>query len=263
MMVGRAAFPVGQINTFRAEKQAAMFHYIHKRPLPLIGFMALIGLFITGLKADRPEHGDGKVCRHNAVVQAPTLNVLYYGIVNEVNIEIPSKTAEKVYATLTPKAAGHLERVKEGVYKVHLLSSAHKTVKINVSQDVGDGKVRAAGATEFKVINLPAPVASIGGNPGPSITSEELSKVKVVQVDLMDFPLHSIDYEVTRYDYIYKPTRGNLIRGSIQGDIFPKDLKDAFDAASRGDLLIISGIQAAYQGYEKDVYGSLVYTVLN
>jgi len=227
-----------------------------------IGIVAVMGLLLTGLKADRPAHGDGRVCRHEAIVQTESLNIFYFGMTNVINIEIPGQTADKINATLTPTDAGNLEKLEDGKYKVNLLNANDKSVKISVSQKIEGGLVKSVGATEFKVLRLPSPDASIGGNAGPVITTEELKKAEVVHADLMDFPFDDIHYTVTQFDYIYKPARGNLIRATVKGAAFPEELKQAFGLAARGDLLIVSGIEAQHGEYRRKVHGSLVYTVI-
>lgn len=231
------------------------------RLYPFIILIAIGGLLATELKRVEPLHGDGKVCHHDAVVQTESMNVLYFGADNVIDISIPGQEVDKINAAVMPADAGQLVKIEDGKYQIQLLTAKHKSVKVSVSQSVDDGLVRSAGATEFKVLSLPAPVASIGGNSGPTISPEELGKAEEVQVDLMDFPIEGIDYKVIRYDYIYKPTRGNLIRGTEQGAAYPKALKDMFKSAARGDLLIISGITASYNGYTRQLHGSLVYTV--
>jgi hypothetical protein len=71
-----------------------------------------------------------------------------------------------------------------------------------------------------------------------------------------------IRYNVTKFDYVWKPVRGNPLTESAKGAAIPNQLRAAFSAAKRGDLLIINAIYASSPGLgEVPLPGSLVFTV--
>jgi len=109
---------------------------------------------------------------------------------------------------------------------------------------------------------VPSPSPSLNGNGGGTMSTGALKAVKIVSVTLENFVFEGIRYKVTNFDYMYNPSRGNLIRGSEKSNNMPNQLKAAFANAKRGDFLVISGIQASAPGLGKiDVAGSLVYNI--
>jgi hypothetical protein len=118
------------------------------------------------------------------------------------------------------------------------------------------------GSQNFRTLKVPSPTPSLNGNGGGNMSTGALKAVKIVSVTLENFVFEGIRYKVTSFDYIYKPARGNLIRGTENSQGIPNQLKAAFANAKRGDLLIISGINASAPGLGKvPVAGSLVYNI--
>ena len=118
------------------------------------------------------------------------------------------------------------------------------------------------GSQNFRTLKVPSPSPSLNGNGGGTMSTGALKAVKIVSVTLENFVFEGIRYKVTNFDYMYKPSRGNLIRGSEKSNTMPNQLKAAFANAKRGDFLVISGIQASAPGLGKiDVAGSLVYNI--
>lgn len=197
-----------------------------------------------------------------ANVSADKMNVVYVGLDNPISISVPGFEPDKISASLSPGNVGDLVKTGPGKYVAKIKTRSREGCKINVSVKLPDGSSKNMGYGEFRTMKVPSPNASLNGNQGPNISAGALKAVRIVSVTLDNFVFEGIRYEVTNFDYIYRPQRGQLIRGSARGKQIPNDLKAAFDNAKRGDLLIINGIQASAPGLGKvDIAGSLVFNV--
>ncbi|MFY0674732.1 MAG: hypothetical protein JXQ87_15135 [Bacteroidia bacterium] len=197
-----------------------------------------------------------------AIISADKMNVVYQGLENPVSISVPGFEPGQISASLTPGGLGTLKKVSPGKYSVKINKRDRKGVNINVSVKLPDGSTKSMGSQNFRTLKVPSPTPSLNGNQGGNMSTGALKAVKIVSVSLENFVFEGIRYKVTSFDYIYKPARGNLIRGTENGQSIPNQLKAAFANAKRGDLLIISGINASAPGLGKvPVAGSLVYNV--
>ena len=93
------------------------------------------------------------------------------------------------------------------------------------------------------------------------IKLEKLKSTKKIDLHVEGL-LKGLEYTLLGYDYIYKPSRAALTKGTQQGASIPKDLQEAFANASRGDLLLITAMTAQYKDAPPvAINGSLVFTV--
>ena len=197
-----------------------------------------------------------------AIISADKMNVVYQGLENPISISVPGFEPDKINASMTPGGFGTLVKKGPGKYVAKITKRSRKGVNINVSVKLPGGGSKTMGSATFRTMKVPSPNASLNGNQGPTISTGALQAVKVVSVTLENFVFEGIRYKTVAFDYIYKPQRGNLLRGTAQGQQIPNQLRAAFSNAKRGDLLIISGIYAQATGLGKvPLAGSLVFTV--
>jgi len=216
----------------------------------------------TGKMDEYPAEMNYDVFKAPAIISADAMNVVYMGLDNPVSISVPGFEPDKINASMTPGGLGSLVKKGPGKYVAKITKRDRKGVNINVSVKMPDGSTKSMGSQNFRTLKVPSPTASLNGNTGPTISTGALTAVKVVSVVLENFVFEGIRYKTTQFDYIYKPTRGNLIRGTANSQAIPNQLKASFSNAKRGDLLIISGIYASAPGLGKvPLAGSLVFTV--
>jgi gliding motility-associated protein GldM len=197
-----------------------------------------------------------------AIISADKMNVVYEGLENPMSISVPGFEPSQINASMSPAGLGTLKKVSPGKYSVLIKKRDRKGVNINVSVKLPDGSTKSMGSQNFRTLKVPSPTPSLNGNQGGNMSTGAIKAVKVVSVTLENFVFEGIRYKVTSFDYIYKPARGNLIRNSANSQAIPNDLRAAFANAKRGDLLIISGINASAPGLGKvPVAGSLVFNI--
>jgi gliding motility-associated protein GldM len=197
-----------------------------------------------------------------AIISADKMNVVYQGLDNPISISVPGFEPGMISASMSPASIGELVKEGPGKYVAKIKGRDRKGVNINVSVKMPDGSTKSMGSQNFRTLKVPSPNASLNGATGPNISTGALQAVKVVSVTLENFVFEGIRYKTVAFDYIYKPARGNLIRGTENSQSIPNQLRAAFTNAKRGDLLIISGIYASAPGLGKvPLAGSLVFNV--
>lgn len=216
----------------------------------------------TGKMDEYPAEMNYDVFKAPAIISADAMNVVYMGLENPISISVPGFEPDKINASMSPGGLGTLVKKGPGKYIAKITKRDRKGVNINVSVKMPDGSTKTMGSQTFRTLKVPSPTASLNGNTGPTMSTGALKAVKIVSVTLENFVFEGIRYKTTTFDYIYKPARGNLIRGTQNGASIPNQLRAAFSNAKRGDLLIISGIYASAPGLGKvPLAGSLVFTV--
>lgn len=216
----------------------------------------------TGKMEPYPAEMNYDVFKAPAIISADKMNVVYQGLDNPISISVPGFEPDKISASMSPGGIGTLVKQGSGKYIAKITKRDRKGVNITVSVKLPGGGSKTMGSANFRTMKVPSPNASLNGNQGPTISTGALQAVKVVSVTLENFVFEGIRYKTVAFDYIYKPQRGNLLRGTAKGNQIPNQLRAAFGNAKRGDLLIISGIYAQATGLGKvPLAGSLVFTV--
>ncbi|MDC1395529.1 hypothetical protein N8368_03365 [Bacteroidia bacterium] len=102
------------------------------------------------------------------------------------------------------------------------------------------------GTSEFRVRNVPAPGAMLGGIPnnGNAVTKGQLCAQNRVLATLGQDFAYNLQFSVLKYRFIYSPRHGNpeVINGS--GDVLTSQMKNLMCRSKRGDRFIIEGITA-------------------
>jgi hypothetical protein len=199
----------------------------------------------------------------DGALQVSKINVLYMGLDNPISISHPRIKCENLIVKLEPESLATLEQTGCGEYKVKLKKRDRKGINIVVYKKREKDKNLLA-KMNFRTLKVPSPVASIGGHTEGTISVQELASVTEVNVDLPNFSYEGIQYEITGFDFIYKPVEGNLIRATTTSSNFPNVALEKFNAAQKEDLLIVSGIYANAPGLGKmPLAGSIVLNVID
>lgn len=236
--------------------------------LGLIGFAFFISASMALEQSSKPRPSDSNLpikqknhTTYTPVIVTPSSNVVYQYLDNQIRFSLEPFHPDSIILELEPDYAGALTKTGPGVYSLKISRIPYEKLSLNSSVILPSGEKKPVGFMYLNVLPIPKPEASLKGNSGPTISSETLKEITKVDAGINGF-IYNIDFEVTQYDYIYKPTRGNLIKGTIKGQYIPDVLKAAFDGSALGDLLIISGIEAKCQlAPPVSVSGSLVYSV--
>lgn len=199
-----------------------------------------------------------------AIVSAEKMNVFYMDLDNPVSVSVPGFEPNKINVSLAPAGMGTIRKGNDGLYQVKITNRSNRTCQINVAVKMDDGSTRSLKPQAFRVKKVPKPYANINNKTGGTISRAELPTVRKIYATMdEEFLFEGVRYKVSKYDYIYSPTRGNPARGSSTSDAIPNDLKTKFDAARVGDVLTIYQIYAKPVGFGQDVMlpGSLTFTV--
>ncbi len=173
------------------------------------------------------------------LVVAPTkMNVLYRGVDNPVELSVPGVPAEAVRpvtdnGTLTRSGAGWIARVNQ-------LGKARFTVQATMA----DGSVRTIGPVEFRVKDLPAPQAYVGGA-GAADSRIKRTALTAAQGVVcrygpdVDF---NAQFKVTRFT-ISAVKAGTAIDHVVEGNAFDEKAKQLIATLRPGDRVLIEEIK--------------------
>lgn len=129
----------------------------------------------------KPFKAEYLVAESNAVISPTKMNVFYIGVDNPVSISVPGIGSDKITAYNTN---GIIR--KEGNGWVVNPKNAGINAKITVNAKI-DGKDKQVGQMEFRVKNIPDPIAKVALRKGGAIDKNILLAQSIVQADLEFF----------------------------------------------------------------------------
>ena len=185
------------------------------------------------------------------LVASPTkMNVLYRGVSNPIAFSVPGVTPENVRPIINN---GTVQHGPDGWFaKVSTLGTA----KVSASVTLPDGSVRTIGPVEFRVKDLPAPVASVNGITAAD-SKASLLKLKAAQGiaakrnESCDFDER---YTVQGYTVVGK-VRGNLVEHTVTGGAFDQRTREILEALRSEDRVWFEGITARLANGAGPVFG--------
>ncbi|MCL2327507.1 MAG: hypothetical protein FWC39_03220 [Bacteroidetes bacterium] len=131
-----------------------------------------------------PVTGQFQVAKAGLVVSPTKMNVFYIGVDNPVAISVPGVPADKITAFLTPAGAGSITKAAGGNYIVRVTQPGR--VNIAVTADF-NGNKRSMGQEEFRVKQVPNPVAMVLNQEGGQIDKARLLAATTVDAKMKDF----------------------------------------------------------------------------
>ena len=191
----------------------------------------------TGEPTYYPYEHTYQVFKPVATVSADALKLLYRSLDNPLSISVPGFSAAdiRVEASSGAQVSGN-----NGQYNIKVNGS---TPKVNVTVYA---KGKKMGTSEFRVRNVPAPNAMLGGIPnnGNTVTKGQLCAQNRVLATLGQDFAYNLQFKVLKYRFIYSPRHDNpeVINGS--GDVLTSQMKNLMCRSKRGDRFIIEGITA-------------------
>jgi len=186
-----------------------------------------------------PFKGEYMVMKSGVVVSPTKMNVLYRGVKNPISISVPGVAPELVKpslqgGTLRPDASAgkgnYIAEVKGG-----------STAKVIVSADV-DGKPRKMGEFEFRVKDVPPPVATIAGIEEGLVSANRLAAAPTVIPKMKNFDFE-LFFKVTKFDLVYQ-VGTDLITKQVSGSSIPPGDLDQIKRLKKGSRVYIENIKA-------------------
>jgi gliding motility-associated protein GldM len=186
-----------------------------------------------------PFEGEYMVMKSGVVVSPTKMNVLYRGVKNPVSVSVPGVAPELVKPSLTGGTLRPDAKAGKGNYIAEVKGGS--TAKVIVSAEV-DGKQRKMGEFEFRVKDVPAPVATIAGTKGGLISPNRLAAAPTVipKMENFDFELF---FKVTKFDLVYQ-VGTDLMTKPVNGSKIPADAVAQIKRLKKGSRVFIENIKA-------------------
>ncbi len=174
------------------------------------------------------------------LVASPTkMNVLYRGVHNPIAISVPGVTPEHVRPVIDN---GKVDRDKDGWYaEVSTLGKA----KVSAVVTLPDGSSRTIGPIEFRVKDLPPPVAIVNGLTAADTKASlrKLKPAKGIAVKRSEGCEYEEPYAVKQYT-IAGMVKGNPVDRTVQGAVFDQETVKLLEALRPGDRVWFENIKA-------------------
>jgi gliding motility-associated protein GldM len=185
-----------------------------------------------------------------ASISATAMNMLYIGIPNPMSIAVPGVAPDKISVSMSG-GGGRISKTGNG-YQVTVSQPGNAT--ISVTAELSDGTRKNVGQMVFRVRRLPKPEAKWGtldndGLPKPRMAAAAQSRVLASMGE--GFAFEDVKYNITRYQFIYQPRRGDARVQRITGSAIPGSVKGLIQKGSKGDRILVDQIRASGPGGER------------
>ncbi len=187
-----------------------------------------------------PFQGEYQVGKPSATVSPTKMNVMYIGIANPIKVSAPGAASENLVVTINN---GRIEKAGDDYLAYpSKLDATGKSTTISVSTKSGN-ELRPLGSMDFRVKEVPPPLATIAGKNGGNLKKEELIAEDGIFADLKDFDF-DLKFKVTQFDVTYSGAGGYVKTYSSKDNKFTSDQKDQFGKLTQGSLIFIDNIMA-------------------
>lgn len=179
-----------------------------------------------------------------AFVSAEKVKVLYIGLDNELAVSGGNVGDEKVTVSINN---GSLSKIGPGRYVAKPSSVGKATVTVN-----SDGK---PSSFEFRVKNVPDPVAMVGASKGGVMQSNVFKAQQGVRAELENFVFEGVTFTVTGY-VIYLTGAGfpDPQYRQVQGNSFAP-VQDLINKAKPGTTITLDEVRASGPGGSRRIPG--------
>lgn len=172
-----------------------------------------------------------------ASVSADAVKVLYIGLDNPLSVSGGNVGDEKVNVTLDN---GELVKQGGGKYIARPRTAGKANVTLNI-----EGKAQAF---EFRVKNVPDPVAKVGNNKGGQMGVNEFKAQFGVRADLENFVFEGVKFNVTGFTIVLTGANFPTLQyRQVKGDSFDS-VRDLIEKAKQGTTVSIDEIKASGPG---------------
>lgn len=187
-----------------------------------------------------PFQGEYQVGKPSATISPTKMNVMYLGIPNPIRISVPGVASENLVVTVSN---GRIEKSGDDYLAYpSKLDVTGKSTSISVSARVGS-ETKPMGAMEFRVKEVPPPLATIGGKNGGNLKKEDLLSENGIYAELKDFDF-DLKFKVTQFDITLSGAGGYVKTFSSKDNKFTSEQRDQFGKLSQGSIIYIDNIMA-------------------
>lgn len=180
------------------------------------------------------------VAQPTAIVAATKMNVFYIGVDNPVSISVPGVPDTKIKPNISSGCT--LSKTGKGGEYVVKCGNGVSKAGISVSADMGGGKARPMGTSDFRVKRVPDPVPYIGGVKGGPIAKAVLMAGGAIipKMENFDFDLNFVIKSFT----FTANVAGDLIEKPGSGNVLTAEMKKLIQAGNKGQKIFIEDIKA-------------------
>lgn len=187
-----------------------------------------------------PFEGEYQVGKPSATISPTKMNVMYLGIPNPIRISVPGVASENLVVTLSN---GRIEKSGDDYLAYpSKLDITGKSTSISVSARVGS-ETKPMGAMEFRVKEVPPPLATIGGKNGGNLKKEDMLSENGIYAELKDFDF-DLKFKVTQFDVTLSGAGGYVKTFSSKDNKFTSEQRDQFSKLGQGSIIYIDNIMA-------------------
>ena len=196
-------------------------------------FVTLVAVMAVTTSVFAQNSDENKV----TISLAKKTDVLYTYIDNPLSISVSGVPSEKVSVTISQ---GNISKLKGGEYTV--LPKTTGIVTISVFTEI-DGQRKNVGSKEYKVEQLPVPIAKVFGKSGGSMEKEVLLAQRGVIADMGGDFVFDLRYMVTQFTIVASTQDGekNLVSNT---PAFTAEQKDLFASLNKGTKVTFKNIKA-------------------
>lgn len=185
-----------------------------------------------------PFQGEYQVGKPSATVSPTKMNVMYIGIANPIKVSVPGTASENLVVTINN---GRIEKAGDDYLAYpSKLDATGKNTTISVSARSGS-ELRPMGSMDFRVKEVPPPLATIAGKNGGNLKKEELLAEDGLFADLKDFDF-DLKFKVVQFDVNISGTYVKTY--SSKDNKFTSEQKDQFGKLTQGSIIFIDNIMA-------------------
>lgn len=184
--------------------------------------------------------GEYQVGLPSVTISPTKMNVLYLGVANPIKVSVPGVASVNLSVSVSN---GRYEKSGEGylVYPAKL-DATGKNTSISVVATM-NGEERRMGSMDFRVKEVPPPLATVGNKNGGILKKEELLSEDGIFADLKDFDF-DLKFKVTQFEITFSGAGGFVTSYKGSGNRFTTEQKEQFKKLTLGSVIIIDNITA-------------------
>ena len=192
-----------------------------------------------GVIKNYPFEQEYQVTQPSVTMSATKMNVFYLGIENPFDVLAGGIPKEDLEVTMTN---GIIEKSGDKyVIKPNELDEQQRRTKVSVYANIG-GQRRLVGTSDWRVKQVPPPVAQVAGKSGGDIRKEVLAIQDGIMAVLVDFDFN-FKYTVTQFN-VQTTDAGYTTIKSSNSNRFTQEQKDQLSRAKTQSIVYIDNIKA-------------------
>jgi gliding motility-associated protein GldM len=165
-------------------------------------------------------------------------NILYRGIDNIIEVSIPGVNKDQIWFRVSN---GDINPNNDGSFTFHTEQGGMTTISVDAV--IGEERISYP-PLEFRILDVPDPVASIEGKKGGNITIKEILSSRGIEAKLDNF-FYDIEFEITGFSVLVIDDSGTR-EEKTNGPQFSEKQKSLIAKLKPGNYLIVKDIQVLW-----------------